>query len=366
MCGICGIVVAPRGGGRRGEARSDERDAAAPRSRQRRREAARAGGACRAPPVDHRPGRRRPADRQRGRHACGSSRTARSTTTPSSGELLGARAHASRPHCDTEVLVHLYEEHGPRYVERLRGMFAFALWDARGAGSCSPATGSASSRSTTAVADGELSFASELKALLAHPGFSRELDLDALEAYLEFGCVPAPLTIFRERAQAARRATFCVWRRGRGERRRSSATRGRRRSRAVDVRDARTRGARRGAPRAPARLRPRAPASPTSRSGSCSPAASTRQRSPPSPRAQSVEPRAARSRSASRSAPSTSSTRRAPGGRALRRPSHHELVMRAERRRPAPARSSRPSTSRSPTTSALPTYLVVASWRAAT
>ena len=53
------------------------------------------------------------------------------------------------------------------------------------------------------VAGGVLSFASELKALRDVPGFRSELDPDALEAYLAFNAIPAPLTIFRERAQAA-------------------------------------------------------------------------------------------------------------------------------------------------------------------
>ena len=63
-------------------------------------------------------------------------------------------------------------------------MFAIAVWDAPRAACCSPATASGSSRSTTATPAATLSFASELKALLRQPGFSREIDLGALEAYL--------------------------------------------------------------------------------------------------------------------------------------------------------------------------------------
>ncbi len=94
---------------------------------------------------------------------------------------------------DTEVLAHLYEEHGERFAERLRGMFAVALWD--------------SERRRLVLArdpygikplyyrevEGELAFASELRALPRG-----EIDLDALEAFLAFNSVPAPLTIFRE------------------------------------------------------------------------------------------------------------------------------------------------------------------------
>lgn len=101
-----------------------------------------------------------------------------------------------RTHCDTEVLLHLYVRLGPAFVERLRGMFAIAIWDrterrlllARDRFGIKPLF--------YCVADGELSFASELKALLRRPQFSREIDGEALQAYLAFNSIPAPLTIF--------------------------------------------------------------------------------------------------------------------------------------------------------------------------
>ncbi|MDQ3739745.1 MAG: asparagine synthase (glutamine-hydrolyzing) [Actinomycetota bacterium] len=111
---------------------------------------------------------------------------------------LERAGHRFATHSDTEVLVHLYEEHGLGFAERLRGMFAVAIWD--------------SERRRVVVArdrfgikplywrhaGGQVSFASELKALREQPGFSRELDPDALEAYLALNWVPAPLTIYRE------------------------------------------------------------------------------------------------------------------------------------------------------------------------
>jgi asparagine synthase (glutamine-hydrolysing) len=130
-------------------------------------------------------------------------------------ELL-ERGHKLRTACDTEVHVHLYEDFGPRYVERLRGMFAVALWDTR-------ARRLVAARDTFGIkplyytlGNGELAFASELKALLRRPGLSRELDLDALEAFLEGGCVPAPLTIFRD-ARKLPQGHVLVWQEGDAE-----------------------------------------------------------------------------------------------------------------------------------------------------
>jgi asparagine synthase (glutamine-hydrolysing) len=112
-------------------------------------------------------------------------------------EELRAQGHTFRTRCDTEVLGHLYEQHGVGFLERLRGMFALALWDrqertlllARDAFGIKPLFWSA--------AGGRLAFASELSALALAPGFSRELDPDALEAYLAFNSIPAPLSVYR-------------------------------------------------------------------------------------------------------------------------------------------------------------------------
>jgi asparagine synthase (glutamine-hydrolysing) len=111
---------------------------------------------------------------------------------------LERSGHRFSTRSDTEVLVHLYEERGPRFVEALRGMFALAVWDsverrlvlARDRFGIKPLY--------YRTADGVLSFASELKALLRQPGLSRRVDLDALEAFLAFNSIPAPLTIFEE------------------------------------------------------------------------------------------------------------------------------------------------------------------------
>ena len=94
---------------------------------------------------------------------------------------------------------HLYEERGPLFAEAsARDVRDRDLGRERERASSWPATASGSSRSTTALTGDSLSFASELKALMRQPGFSREIDPDALEAFLAFSFVPAPLSIFRD------------------------------------------------------------------------------------------------------------------------------------------------------------------------
>ena len=113
-------------------------------------------------------------------------------------ELERRGGHRFSTRSDTEVLVHLYEEHGPDFVQRLRGMFAIALWDERNRRLVVARDRFGIKPLYYRLQDDSVSFASELKALLRIPGFSREVDLDALDAFLAFGFVPAPLTIFRD------------------------------------------------------------------------------------------------------------------------------------------------------------------------
>lgn len=103
----------------------------------------------------------------------------------------------STDHSDTEVLVHLYEERGLRFAEALRGMFAIALWDASRKRLVLARDRFGIKPLYYAVGETSLSFASELKALVSCPGFCREVDHDALQAFLAFSFVPAPLTIFQ-------------------------------------------------------------------------------------------------------------------------------------------------------------------------
>jgi asparagine synthase (glutamine-hydrolysing) len=112
-------------------------------------------------------------------------------------ELRGL-GHTFITNSDTEVLVHLYEERGPEFVQALRGMFAIAIWDARESRLLLARDRFGIKPLYYRVADGMVSFASELKALLRQPGFSREIDPQALESFLAFNSIPSPLTIFKE------------------------------------------------------------------------------------------------------------------------------------------------------------------------
>ena len=111
------------------------------------------------------------------------------------GLVAGGHRLASR--CDTEVLVHLYEEHGSDLVHELRGMFAFAVWDAsRGRGMLARDRLGIKPLYYRVEAN-RLLFASELKGLLSVPTVERSLDPVALDAYLAHHYIPAPLTIFK-------------------------------------------------------------------------------------------------------------------------------------------------------------------------
>lgn len=108
-----------------------------------------------------------------------------------------------RTRCDTEVLLHLYLRDGPEFVSQLRGMFALALWDRRQRRLLLARDRFGIKPLYYALRDGRISFASELKALLREPSFSREVDPEALHAFLAFNSIPAPLTIFRQARKLA-------------------------------------------------------------------------------------------------------------------------------------------------------------------
>src|ERR671936_419536 len=121
---------------------------------------------------------------------------------------LERAGHRFRTHGDTEVLLHLYEQHGTGFAGKLRGMFAVAIWDA-------PNRRLVLARDRFGIkplyyceSGDELAFASELR---APP--RGEIDLDALEAFLAFNSIPGPLTIFRE-ARKLPPGHLLVWENG--------------------------------------------------------------------------------------------------------------------------------------------------------
>lgn len=117
---------------------------------------------------------------------------------PELRDRLTARGHRFRSLCDTEAIVHLYEEEGEDCVHSLRGMFAFAIWDqprrrlflARDRLGIKPLY--YSRRGDRVV------FGSEIKAILEVRDVPRELEVRALADYLTFMWIPAPRTIFRD------------------------------------------------------------------------------------------------------------------------------------------------------------------------
>jgi asparagine synthase (glutamine-hydrolysing) len=106
---------------------------------------------------------------------------------------LERAGHRFRTNSDTEVLVHLYEQEGEAFAQRLRGMFAVALWDATRRRLVLARDRYGIKPLYYRAEGGGLEFASELRSLPRG-----EIDLDALEAFLAFNSIPAPLTIFRE------------------------------------------------------------------------------------------------------------------------------------------------------------------------
>ena len=115
---------------------------------------------------------------------------------------LESHGHRFRTRSDTEVIVHAYEEWGEGCLERLRGMFALALWDGR-AGAAGETVGRvllARDRLGIkplyyAFVDGALLFASEVRALLASGAIARRIAPQSVEAYLYFGSVVEPMTL---------------------------------------------------------------------------------------------------------------------------------------------------------------------------
>jgi asparagine synthase (glutamine-hydrolysing) len=110
---------------------------------------------------------------------------------------LEREGHVYRSKTDTETIVHLYERDGPRCVERLDGMFAFAIWDARRRALVLARDRLGVKPLYYAQLPGGVVFGSEIKAILEHPAVRTEMDEEAFFHYLTFAFAPAPMTLYR-------------------------------------------------------------------------------------------------------------------------------------------------------------------------
>ncbi len=111
-------------------------------------------------------------------------------------EELTARGHRYATNSDTETIIHLYEEYGRDCVSRMNGMFSFAIWDAN-AKEVFLARDQLGIKPLYYLLDERrLVFASELKAILKHPGVERNIDYAALDTFLAYGYTGSPRTIF--------------------------------------------------------------------------------------------------------------------------------------------------------------------------
>ncbi|MDM7921793.1 MAG: asparagine synthase (glutamine-hydrolyzing), partial [Pyrinomonadaceae bacterium] len=110
---------------------------------------------------------------------------------------LEKKGHRFTTKSDTEILPHLYEEYGEDLLDHVNGMYAFSLWDSRRKKLIIARDRFGEKPLYYGVFDGKLIWASEPKAILAHPAVTPELDLKALRHYVSFDYVPAPMSIYK-------------------------------------------------------------------------------------------------------------------------------------------------------------------------
>src|SRR6185436_16873486 len=109
-------------------------------------------------------------------------------------EKLG---HTFYTNSDTEAIVHAYDQYGSDCPKYLRGMFVFAIWDERTQELFLARDRVGKKPLLYAQVNGQLVFGSEFSALLLHPDISKEIQPEAIDCYLSFMCVPAPLTAYK-------------------------------------------------------------------------------------------------------------------------------------------------------------------------
>jgi asparagine synthase (glutamine-hydrolysing) len=126
---------------------------------------------------------------------------------------LVAKGHTFRTQSDTEVIVHLYEELGARCVDRLRGMFAFAVWDARQRRLVLARDRLGKKPLFYSAKRGTLWFGSEIRAILEDPEIERTVDFAAIDSFLHYQYVPDPRSAFAELKKLPPAHTL-IWRDG--------------------------------------------------------------------------------------------------------------------------------------------------------
>jgi len=112
-------------------------------------------------------------------------------------EKLEKLGHTFYTNSDTEAIVHAYDQYGSDCPKHLRGMFAFAIWDERTQELFLARDRVGKKPLLYAEVNGQLVFGSEFSAILLHPDVSKEIRPEAIDCYLSFMCVPAPLTAYR-------------------------------------------------------------------------------------------------------------------------------------------------------------------------
>ena len=113
------------------------------------------------------------------------------------GELLKKGHQFYTDHSDSELIVHLYEEYGENFVEKINGMFAIALWDNNDERLLLFRDRMGVKPLFYSSINGRLVFSSEIKAILLHPDYSKEVNAEAIFHYFSFKNIPSPLTAFQ-------------------------------------------------------------------------------------------------------------------------------------------------------------------------
>lgn len=113
-------------------------------------------------------------------------------------EELIAKGHHFKTQSDTEVIVHLYEEHGAELAVKLRGMFAIAIWDDRDQQLVLIRDRSGKKPLYYSDAGGEFLFASQIRGIVAGSRCPLDIDTQAIADYLAWCCIPAPGTIYKQ------------------------------------------------------------------------------------------------------------------------------------------------------------------------